>query len=121
MNVDGLFKSMIGIDIGMMRTLTAAAGLCTIVLLVFRFRVVLECMRRPLSDFVTPIDRLIWVGLAALIPLGVGAYAFHLVVTRRPFQWFFIIPFATIVASAGYMFFKVWPMSSKFSFDFLGI
>ena len=121
MNPDSMFKSMLGIDLGMMRGLTILCSFCVFVLLCYRLYVIIDCMRRSPSEFPAPYDRIIWVGLAALIPLGIGAYLYHVVLLRRPLQWFFTIPFSIVILCMGFVLLKIWPMSTKFSFDFLGI
>ena len=121
MNPDTLFKNMMGMDMAMMQRLTIMSGFCVFVLLCYRLHVIVDCMRRPPSEFPAASDRIVWTGLAALIPLGIGAYLYHVVLLRRPLQWFFITPFSIILLTTGYLLVKIWPMSTKFSFNFLGI
>ncbi|HCN31497.1 MAG TPA: hypothetical protein DIT64_22910 [Verrucomicrobiales bacterium] len=121
MNPDSLFKSMLGIDLGMMRTMAVLAAFCVFVLVCYRLHVIVDCMRRPPSEFPTPTDRIVWTVLAAFVPLGIGAYLYHVVALRRPLQWFFLVPFGIIVAVAGYLAVKMWPMSANFPLKFLGL
>lgn len=121
MNTDPMFKSMLGMDFAMMQAHTLMSGFCVFVLLCYRLYVIVDCMRRSPAEFPAPSDRIVWTGLAVLVPLGIGAYLYHVVFLRRPFQWFFITPFSIIVFTSGYLLVKIWPMGTKVSFDFLGV
>ncbi len=55
------------------------------------------------------------------MPLGIGAYLYDVVSRRNPLQPLFLIPFAGVVCSTVYMLIKIWPRSTNFNFDFLGM
>ena len=121
MNPDSIFQSMLGMDIGTMRAMTVIAGISTLVLYLYRIHSIIHCMGRDPGEFPSQVDRVVWCGLAAFMPLGIGAYLYDLVSRRNPFQLFFLIPFFGVTIPACYMFIKFLPHATNFNFNFLGI
>jgi hypothetical protein len=89
---------------------------CALLLLGYRLYVIIDCMRRDPAEFPAAVDRAVWVGLAALVPLGIGAYLYHCVFRREPKQWLFIVPLGCQLLVSGFLFLQV---KSKLNFDFL--
>ena len=116
-----MFQQMLGIDIGTMRLMTAVAGISTLVLYLYRIHAIIHCMGRAPSSFPTPVDRIVWCGLAGFMPLGIGAFLYHLVSSRSPLQFLFFIPFIGVAIPAIYMILKIWPNSTNFNLNFLGL
>ena len=121
MNTDLMFQQMLGIDIGAMRLMTAIAGISTLILYVYRIHAIIHCMCRIPSDFPTPVDRVVWCGLSGLMPLGIGAFLYHLVSSRSLLTFLFFVPFFGVAIPAIYMLVKIWPHSTNFNLNFLGI
>jgi len=121
MDPNSMFQPMLNFDIGTMRLMTAVAGISTLVLYLYQFHAIYHCMCRAPCDFPTPVDRVVWCGLSGFMPLGIGAYLYHLVSSRSPLHLLFFIPFLGVVIPAIYMLLKIWPNSTNFNFHFLGI
>ena len=118
---ESVFEEMLGVSIGTMRMVTIIAALCTLSLYIYRLQSVIHCMRRDADDFPSQVDRVVWSLLSAFMPLGIGAYLYDVVSRKNPLQPLFLIPFAGVVCSIIFMLIKVWPRSTSFSFDFLGL
>ena len=114
-----MFRSMVGIDYTTFKCLFVMGWLCVAVLIIYRVWTVIDCMRRNPKEFPADVDRAVWVILSAFVPLGIGAFLYHLVFLNRPRQWFFIVPFLILLLSIVYLMFKLWPSMSKFDFDFI--
>ena len=120
-DTDSFFRSALGLDITTARILTTICAVGVAILYLYRLLTVVHCMRRPPTDFPAPTDRLIWVGLAMFVPLGLGAWVYDLVRRGRSFPLLFIIPFATVTGCFLWITIPVWQRATQFSFDFLGI
>ncbi len=116
-----MLQQMLGIDIAAMRSLTIIAGISTLILYLYRIHAIIHCMRRSPGDFPTPVDRMVWCGLSAFMPLGIGAFLYHLVSSRSLLTFLFFIPFFGAAIPAIYMLVKIWPHSTNFNLNFLGI
>lgn len=121
MNPDTMFQQMLGVDVSTMRLMTAIAGVSTLVLYVYRLHAIIHCMSRPPSDFPSPVDRVVWSGLSAFMPLGIGALLYHAVSSRSMLTLVYFIPFFGVTVPAVYMLLKVWPNSTNFNLNFLGM
>jgi len=121
MNPDTMFQEMLGIDLSAMRLMTAIAGISTLVLYLYRLHAIVHCMRREPNDFPSPVDRVVWCGLSGFIPLGIGAFLYHAVSSRSMWTLFYVIPFCGVTIPVGYMFMKIWPNTTNFNLNFLGI
>lgn len=55
------------------------------------------------------------------MPLGIGAFLYHLVSSRSLLTFLFFIPFFGAAIPAIYMLVKIWPHSTNFNLNFLGI
>lgn len=119
-DTDSLLRSISGLTGGTLRILTVVCAIAVGLLYLYRLRTVVHCMRQPVGEFPAATDRIIWVGLAMLIPLGLGAVLYDIVRHGRiPLR--FIIPFLTVAVCLLWFFIPMFPRATKFSFDFLGI
>ena len=116
-----MFEQMLGVSLDTMRFVTGVAMICTSALYIYRFYTVVHCMSRHPDDFPSHVDRVVWSILAMIVPLGIGAYLYDLVSRRNPFQLMFLVPFTGVVLSFGFVILKIWPRSTNFKFDFLGL
>ncbi|WP_411825417.1 hypothetical protein [Luteolibacter sp. AS25] len=104
-----------------MRFLSGVAAICTFALYIYRLYTVIHCMSRHPDDFPSHVDRVVWSVLAVIVPLGIGAYLYDLGSRKNPIQLMFLVPFTGVVLSVGYVMLKIWPRSTNFQFDFLGM
>lgn len=116
-----MFQQMLGIDITTMRLMTAIAGVSTLILYVYRLHAIIHCMNRAPGDFPSPVDRVVWCGLSAFMPLGIGALLYHAVSSRSMLTLVYFIPFLGVSVPACFMLMKVWPNATNFNLNFLGI
>ena len=75
-------------------TILTAVSLAAIYL--FRLYTIWHCMSQRLEFFVAPIDRAIWVALAFFVPLGLGAFLFHLQHKNFKIVLLFLVPFGFV-------------------------
>ena len=116
-----MFEQMLGVSLDTMRMITGITAICTSALFIYRIFTVIHCMSRHPDDFPSHVDRVVWPILAMLVPLGIGAYLYDVVSRRNPLQLMFLVPFAGVAISFGFVIMKIWPRSTNFTFDFLGI
>lgn len=118
--LEGLFKSTIGIELTTMRNVWIVCLASFGMLYVYRLSVIIRCMATKADFFKAPIDRLIWVALALLVPLGIGAYLYDLVQVRKPWKPSFLLPFGVIAFCFVFYGLPMILKSTSFKFDFLG-
>lgn len=116
-----MFEQMLGVSLDTMRMLTGVAAICTSALYIYRVYTVVHCMCRHPDDFPSHVDRGVWAILAMIVPLGIGAYLYDIVSRRNPFQLMFLVPFTGVALSFGLVITMIWPRSTNFNFNFLGI
>lgn len=121
MNTQDYFQYTLGMDPEAIRNYWMGSLACVSVLYLYRIITVIRCMRAPLTEFITPIDRLIWVGLSMFVPLGIGAYLFDVTVKRFYINPFFLIP----IGYLGFVAIKIGERlitnMTQFKFDFIGL
>lgn len=120
-DIDTLFRSAAGLDLTTARTLVLVSGIGVMLLYLYRLLTVIHCMSQPVAQFSAAIDRLIWVGLAIFVPLGLGAWVYDVVHRGRFFPLLFIVPFAAVAVCFFWFMIPVWQRATNFKFDFLGI
>lgn len=118
---ESFFRSALGISIGSMRTFSVIMMIAVGFLYIYRLLTVIHCMRQPVSDFAAPTDRMIWVALAMLVPLGLGAFLYDVVRRDRPFVLRFWIPFGVVAICFLCVAIPIFKHSTKFNLDFLGL
>lgn len=121
MNTQDYFQSAFGVELEAVRNYWMATLSCVGVLYLYRLITVIRCMRAPLTDFLTPIDRLIWVGLAMFVPLGIGAYLFDVTVKRFYINPLFLVPIGFLCFVAIKVGYPLITNMTHFKFDFLGL
>ncbi|MHA3771779.1 hypothetical protein ACXR0O_09615 [Verrucomicrobiota bacterium sgz303538] len=119
--LDNFFSSALGVSVGTLRFVTAVSAIAVGVLYLYRLLTVAHCMRQPVEQFQAPIDRLIWVALAMLVPLGLGAWLYDLVRRGRPLPPLFVVPFAIVAICFLSVAIPLLSRSTKFNFNFLGV
>ena len=98
-------------SVSTLKFLNFSSGVCVLALICYRLYVIIDCMKRSPEEFPSVVDRVIWVGLAGFVPLGIGAYLYHVVLLRKPLQWFFLIPIGVLFLNFLYVMEKVWSFS----------
>jgi hypothetical protein len=116
-----MFQQALGVDVSTMRLMIAIAGVSMLVLYLYRLYAIIHCMSRVPSDFPSPVDRAVWSGLSAFMPLGIGALLYHAVSSKSMLALVYFIPFFGVSVPAVYMLLKVCPNITNFNFNFLGM
>lgn len=120
MNTPDFFRSMFAIEIESMRNTWMVSLLCVGILYLYRLITVVRCMRTPVDQFATPVDRLIWVGLSIFVPPGFGAYLYDITQRRKFFSLMFLIPIAIIAFNVIRFGYPMMMRMTNFTFGFLG-
>lgn len=119
--MDDMLNQMLGVNLKQLRYVWMSCMGAVGVLYLYRLVTIVRCMRAPLDTFKTPFDRLIWVGLAIMVPLGLGAYLYDIVQARRPLRLMFILPALVILYSATFFGVPLLLKSNNLTFDFMGL